>query len=172
MLKLRSLFVFVLAVMLMSCSKDEDDNLSFSEDLLAGTWNTSAFNYAGSSYSVVNGVTSPKINYTGVGKNFDQVVVFESNPNNVSSEGDYEIELTSGTTADGLYEIESANFDGEWKIVNGNILEVTESGLTQQAHILELTEKMLKLHTEEIVEYEMGGATIHYTLEATIELTR
>ncbi len=170
---LKLILLAVITITFSACSNDDDSNNNTSEDSILGTWNGTSVMYTGTSEVTANGITITS-NFEGVGYDYNFTVTFNENPNEVTSEGSYSIELT--TTVQGqtiTQNIENLNFSevGEWEL-NNDELTVTNNGEASTATIVELSETSLILNVVDVEMINQGGATSTVTTDSTFEFMR
>lgn len=120
-------FTLVLGMIFPSCSNNDDDSNSAS---ILGKWNFSKMS------AVVNGVTSPEIDYDGNESGCPKDYL-EFKSGGVYNEGDYD----SSACVLGIYA-------GTW-VQTGNTLTITEGTDVISAEIVSVTSSMLKLKASE-----------------------
>jgi hypothetical protein len=158
-MKITKLLFLAVAVFFLSCGDDKDEDPVPTGDL-AGSWNVTAIDYAGTSSTVVMGIES-KATFTGTGKNMNLIVTFTEDPNKFTSQGDYVIALKTtiqGQTIDTDYPVTGFMTDGTWS-VSGKTLTVEGDGGKQEATIIEQTATTLKMkwdHTQTTTTTESG----------------
>ena len=171
---LKILFITVLTISIVSCGDDDDagNDVGGSVDLI-GTWNAVSVNYTGTTVTEANGV-SIQADFVGEGMNIDYTLNFTSNPNELTSEGSYDIELTTTilneTTTQTFTDIEFAS-TGEW-LLDGDQMTVTADGVTTIITVVELTATSLILNIIDVQTQNTGGATITITTDSTLVYNR
>jgi hypothetical protein len=146
-MKITKLFLLVVAVILLSCSEDEDP-LPTSAGMV-GKWAIKSLEYGGTTSTAFMG-TSITANFTGTGKDMNHITTFNENPNTVVGQGSYTIVLT--TTIAGQKETEEIEFyevvtDGTWSL-NGREMTVTNGTESRTATVLDQTATTLKLRID------------------------
>jgi len=165
------LLLLSFAVILFSCSKD-DDPMPTSDGLL-GTWSLTSLTYSGMTTTSASGMTIDA-DFTGRGKDMDFTTTFQANPNTVTSSGSYTIELTttvmgSSTTDD--YEFDEALSDGTWEL-KGNKLIITSGSDSQEGIITNQTSTSLEV-TVDIDQTEHGpGYTVTQEVHAVYTFSK
>lgn len=142
------LLLLSFAVILFSCSKD-DDPMPTSDGLL-GTWTMTGLTYNGTTTTTITGSGSINADFTGTGKDMDYTTTFQSNPNTVTSAGSYTIRLTTtimGQTSTDDYEFEEALSDGTWEL-HGKTLTITNGSDSQEGIITKQTDTMLEVKVD------------------------
>ncbi len=146
-------FLLVALVMLaVSCSSD-DDNSAPEQGVTAsilGTWNMTEYNYSGTTETkVLDQVLITE--FVGEAFNIEYNIVFEEDPNIVTSNGGFDVRVTStvlGQTSTETVRNLSSIESGDWEIVDENILRSTTNGETTDILIETLTDTDLVLLVE------------------------
>ena len=140
---------------------------------LIGTWNAVSVNYTGTTVTEANGV-SVQADFVGEGQNIDYTLNFSSNPNELTSDGSYDIELTTTflneTTTQTFTDIEFAS-TGEW-LLDGDQMTVTSEGVTTIVTVVELTGTSLILNIIDVQTQTANGTTITITTDSTLVYNR
>jgi len=171
-MKITKLLLLSIAVILFSCSKDEDPKPT-GEGLL-GTWTLTGLNYYGTTTTRASGMTV-EADFTGKGKDMDCTTTFEASPNTVTSQGSYIIELTTtvsgqpSTTDD--YEFDEVLTDGTWEL-DGNTLSVTNSAGKQEATITKQTTTELEIAIDLNDTQQGSGYSITREVHAVYTLVK
>jgi hypothetical protein len=164
-MKITKLFLLSVAVILFSCSEDEEP-LPTNEGMV-GTWSLTGINYKGSTTSSGSGVNL-KVDFTGTGKEMDYTTTFSEDPNYIASEGSYVIELKStmmGQTTTDDYPLDEVFIDGTWAL-NGRTLAVSSGGLTQEGTITKQTSTTLEIRTNVTESFSDSGITVTTKVQA------
>jgi len=143
-MKVSRLLMLGVVVLLLACSEDEAV-LPTSEGMI-GTWAVTAITYNGTTSTNLGGITS-KASFTGKGKDMDYTTNFSSDPNSVSSQGSYTIELKTtvyGQTTTEDYEMNEGLMDGTWEL-NGKTLTITSGDITQEGTVTKQTDTVLEV---------------------------
>ncbi len=157
MKNLKFLFLALTLVAMTSCSSDDDDSTPTNDvsGELLGTWIGVAVDYTSSSTTEFQGQS---FTTTGVGRgyNVDYTVTF-AEPNMLTAEGSYSVELTSTTAGQtqtqNIEDLEFAS-DGTWTRTGNQLVFVNDS-VEQTNTITELTATTMTLtsnQTETIVQ--------------------
>jgi hypothetical protein len=164
--------LFTLAIglaTLMSCESDLvnrppapdgtlDDTVGETTGDLVGSWRMISLNYEGTSVTSVQG-TDFTADFVGVGSDYNYEIEFTEAPNNFSSTGTYDIELTTtiaGQTTVNNEDDLDASSNGSWD-KNANVLTLTNNSQTNDADIQILSDTTLKFTvTEETSISEQG----------------
>jgi hypothetical protein len=168
------LFLTILTISIVSCGDDDDagNDVGGSADLV-GTWNAVSVNYTGTTLTEANGL-SIQADFVGEGMNIDYTLDFTSNPNELTSNGTYDIELTTTildeTTTQTFTNIEFAS-TGEW-LLDGDQMTVTADGVTTVVTVVELTATSLILNIVDVQTQTTGEATITVTTDSTLIYNR
>jgi hypothetical protein len=166
-MKISKLLLLSVAVIFLSCGDDDDDPKPTSQGIV-GTWAIAAVDYKGTTTTTVQGSTI-KADFTGTGKDMNLTTTFNANPNTVSSQGSYIIVLKTsilGQTTTDEYPFDDVVSDGTWEL-NGDKLKVTNSGVTQEATIVEQTSTSLKIKVDVNESETSQGYTIATNIQAT-----
>ncbi len=155
-----------------SCSSDNNNDDNTTADLI-GDWTGTAVDYTGTSVTEGGGVSITST-FVGTGYDVNYVLTFSENPNEMTADGTYSIELE--TTIQGqttTQNFENLQFDtvGEWTR-DGNVLTITQNGETQEAVITELTDTNLTLEMDSEVIQQQSGFTITTTTHVIAKYTR
>jgi hypothetical protein len=164
-MKITKLLFLSIVVILFSCSEDEDP-LPTSEGMV-GTWSVTGITYKGTTTTSGNGM-NVKADFTGTGKEMDFTTTFDSDPNTVTSEGSYVIELK--TTVMGQSTTEDYTFndiftDGTWTL-NGRTLSVASGGTTQEGTITKQTSTTLEVRINLDESESDSGFTVTTEVQA------
>lgn len=164
----RYLFVS-LGVILLACHNEKDP-----EPSLAGAWAITAVDYKETASVTVEGVTQ-KAEFTGIGKNFTLTTTFRTNPNTVTNEGSYMLELKTsmmGQPATLEETVDETVWPGTWTL-DGTKLTVVSGDDQQNGTILELTGTTLKLKIEmSWSEEPIPGGVLLYEVVRTYTFKR
>ncbi|MCF6306377.1 MAG: lipocalin family protein [Flavobacteriaceae bacterium] len=174
---LKLLFLSLFVSFAISCSSSDDDNgdngSGETDAELVDMWIGSAVNYSGTSVTETQGITLTA-DFVGVGYDIDFTFDFTENPNILTAEGSYSIELT--TTIQGqstTQNIEDLGFEnsGTWSR-DGNQISLTYDGTTDVATITELTETTLILNIARVDVTDQGGVISTVTTDSYFTFTR
>lgn len=171
MKKLNLLLVLFLSIIITNCS--DDDPSPVEQNILVGTWIGNNLEITGTLNTEIAGIPV-SANFIGDVYDMSSTLTFTENPNNVISEGNYSVELS--TTIQGqvfMENIENINFleSGTWQVV-GNELRITTSTETVTAQIKELTVNSLILSSTSEEEVEIDGTTYGATINAEMFFER
>ena len=175
MKNLKLLALLLLVPMYIACSSDDDTTTTTEEEAevsLVGTWTAETIDFDSTITTVVEGlpVTATQ---EGEGFDIDATVTFSEDPNEVSSEGQFSMTVT--TTFLGVSEEETLENldllgDGTWSLED-NTLTITGTADDQDAVItIELlTADMLRLRIEqtEILDTPVGSGEVDAVFVAT-----
>lgn len=164
-MKITKLLFLSIAVILFSCSEDEDP-LPTNEGMI-GTWAVTGINYKGTTTTSGAGVNL-KADFTGTGKEMDFTTTFNHDPNTVTSEGSYVIELKTtmlGQTTTEDYVLDEVFTDGTWSL-NGRTLTVTSGGETQEGTITKQTATTLEVKINLDESQTDSGITVTAKVQA------
>lgn len=169
-----SVLCFALALVLSACSNDDDNNNTedTSGDLI-GTWIGQDIDYTGSTVTSALGqdITST---FVGEAYDIDYTLTFSENPNEVVSDGNYNIELTTTVLGQTQTEtIENLEFlnTGTW-IRSGNELTIVSDEGTTEATIVELSGNTLVLAVSENQESSEQGFEISTSVDFIATYTK
>ncbi len=158
---------------LVACSEEEDNNIN-PQSGLAGEWKASDISYAGKSSTEYQGYTST-VDFTGTGTDINLKTKFSEGPNAYTSSGSYNVMLKTTVnemTTESEYPNPPFLLSGAWE-KKGNTLIITQSGdEVQEATILELSDKSLKLQWDFADVSNNSGATSTVTVKGTYTFTR
>lgn len=168
------LYIFALtSILFVSCSKNnDDDNNDTSSDLL-GTWTATSVNYTGTSVTTVQG-NSIESTYVGTGYDIDFTVTFTENPNQMTSAGDYSVELSTTFAGQTITQnVENLAFSevGAWTR-EGDQLTVTSSNGTGTCTITTLTSTEFAYVYESTETITENGATTTTDIVMNVTYTR
>ncbi|MEL6811966.1 MAG: lipocalin family protein [Bacteroidota bacterium] len=172
---LKILFLAVLTAAFVGCSDDDDGGnpVGGAADLV-GTWNGTGVSYSGTTETTANGVTI-SADFVGEGYDYNYTVTFSENPNQVTSEGSYSIELT--TTSGGqtiTQNVENISFSevGEWSISGDQLTVTSATGDPSTATIVELTANSLILNIVDVQTQNAGGTSVTSTTDSTFTFSK
>ena len=182
------LTVLCIAVLVSSCSSDDDGTTGDTSADLVGTWIMQSFEYEGETSTSFEG-TEIDADFDGTAINIDTVLEFTESPNEFVSSGSYDIELTStimGETQSFTESIDNFSSEGTWErdgntlITDGAFVELDGStdilgdmGMNMsEATILELTDTTLRLGQEDSQEVTQDGITVSFSFTSEIVFTR
>jgi len=176
-MKQLSILFITLILVLTSCSSD--DSIPKTSGNIAGTWQMISYDYRGESTTTAQGQTLTS-DFIGEAYDIDYTITFEENPNKLSSDGSFSIELTTtilGQTSTqniedvlGLEGLEVVSV-GTWEIVNGQLV-TTANGEIGNMDILELTESSLILSIKDTQNLSQSGVSIEADIEAIMSFKR
>ena len=174
MKNLKLLALLLLVPMYIACSSDDDSTTTEEETeaSLVGTWTAETIDFDSTITTVVEGlpVTATQ---EGEGFDIDATVTFSEDPNEVSSEGQFSMTVT--TTFLGVSEEETLENldllgDGTWSLED-NTLTITGTADDQDVVItIELlTADMLRMRIEqtEILDTPVGSGEVEAVFVAT-----
>ena len=153
------LLLLVTSVILVSCS-DDDDTIQFTGDLV-GIWNAVSVDYTGTTVTEAPGV-SITADYVGEGYDVDFFMTVSEDPNVITANGSYSIELTTTAQGQSFTDFqEGLEFVNEasWAM-SGNTLTMTVDGVSTDFSITELTETRLIIEATEEEDFSQSGASI------------
>jgi len=171
LLKLMSLCLLVIFV--SSCSSD-DDSGNNAEASLVGTWIANTVNYEGTTETEIQG-QAIVAQFTGEGYNIDFSLTFTENPNNLTSEGSYDIELTTTVLGQTTTEnVEDITWDvvGEWQRSGSTITVTLPDGESADATIVEITETTLTLSFTDVRTENNAGIVVTTNTQGTATFTK
>ena len=147
-MKLKSLLSIFTFLFLFSCSKSEININQEQKPTIVGSWKVVELSYSETTVSTVSSIASINKN-NSVANNSSLVYTFSENPNELTSEGFFDIETTydngkSDTSVD-IKGIDGIYTPTSWILENNKIMLEYEE-FTQEIEIKELTESTLKLY--------------------------
>lgn len=164
----------VLFLVFASCSNDDDGDTpsDVSGDLL-GVWVGQTLDFTGTAVTEYLG-QDVVADLVGEAYDVDYTLTFTENPNEVTTDGSYNLEVT--TTALGQTQTETLENvellgDGTWER-SGNVLTIESQGQIAVATILELTDTTLKLGIETTQDVSQQGLIFATTVNAITTYTR
>jgi len=162
----------VFALVFTSCSNDEDAVSNANESEIIGTWNLTALETKdGKSDTDFDG-NSIETTFSSVGKEFDTIVTFSEDPQNVTSEGSYTTILTTTFMGESQSEeIEGDDFfqSDKWRLDGSTLYFVSADGEEIGLTITELTDSKMNLKYDLNDTVEVFGGTT--TVSATYTMT-
>ena len=170
----KTLFVCAFLVTLVSCGND-DDSSDADASLISGSWDMSGLDYTGSSTS-----DAGDSSFTGVGQDFTAVFTFDENPNDLTIEGSYAVELTTMAGGQTVTQVVGSEVIGgslemnnntTWSI-NGDQLTVTDGEETQVLTVTTLNNNNLVLSYSDTVEINQNGFMQTSTVSVVYSFTR
>jgi len=182
------LTVLFVAVLLGSCSTDDNGGSGETSADLIGTWIMQSFEYQGETSTDVMGIPFD-IDFDGEAFNIDASLVFTDSPNQFTSSGSYDIELSSsfeGETQTQTESIEDFESQGTWSrngdtlTFDGSLIDagtgaVVVGGMDfdmSEATILELTGTTLRLGQDMSEEITQDGQTVSFSFTSEIVFSR
>ena len=152
------LLLGILFLSLAACKKDEENNSS----TLVGSWNVTGIDYSGTTTTVDPNVGTISGTFTGLGKNLSLEIHFSENPNDYTTSGTYDIDLTTmvqGQTYNTTWTSGDFIDDGTWEL-DGSTLRVTNgNGDVSEATIIEVNNSTLILEWM-FSQVETNGSTV------------
>jgi len=173
MKKLNLLFLAIFTMAIVSCSSDDDNGGSNTTGDLLGTWVGQTVNYSGSTVTTFQG-QNITADFVGEGYDVDYTLTFSENPNEVTSNGSYSIELTTtiagqSTTQneENIQFLETSDWARE-----GDQLTITTNGESTTGTIQELTATSLVLAIDTVEQTSEQGIDTTVTINAVSTYTR
>jgi len=157
---------------LVSCSEEEDKidpNAS-----LIGSWNLIDMQGDGTSSVEYNGQESTS-EFTVTGKDLALSTEFTEEPNNYTSSGSYTAMMkvsANGQTQETEIPMMPFILGGTWEQDGDKLIITTAGQETQEATIVELSEKVLKLKYDYEYDMSAGGMSTVYSIKGTYEFER
>lgn len=169
-MKIKALIIALLAISILSCSKDDDNSDSEDEIKITGTWDLTEMNYEGTTTINFEGIPVP-VNIEGVGEDIDAQIVFEEEPNTVNASGTLTsvvtiTVLTESTTEEIPINLSDFITSGTWTLSENTLIVVDTEGEEQTFEVNSLTETTLDLTTEQEITYE--GTTVDVTMDVIL----
>ncbi|TDT38689.1 lipocalin-like protein [Maribacter spongiicola] len=172
MKKVFLLSIIALSLVFTSCSNDEDAVSNANESEIIGTWNLTALETKdGKSNTDFDG-NSIETTFSSVGKDFDTIITFSEDPQNVTSEGSYTTILTTTFMGESQSEeIEGDDFfqSDKWRLDGSTLYFVSADGEEIGLTITELTDSKMNLKYDLNDTVEVFGGTT--TVSATYTMT-
>lgn len=166
-----SLF-FVFGLFLFSCS--EEEILPTVEDVI-GNWQVTNLEYSGNSTTTFldQSFTVP---FNGVGQNMDMSLIFNESPQNFTTNGTYDIELSYDLQGQPVtQQIQGLPFlvpSGEWAL-EGNEITLTSGSLEPQiAKIISFDKEKLVMQATQITTTSEMGVEAIYDIVLTFTMQR
>ncbi len=172
MKKLNYLCVALL-LLFASCSNDDGGTPPDVSGDLLGVWIGQDVDFTGTAVTEYLG-QDIVANLVGEGYDVDYTLTFSENPNEVISDGSYNLEYTMtvlGQTQTDTMENVDLLGDGTWER-SGNVLTIESQGQIAIATILELTDTTLKLGIETTQDVSQQGLIFATTINAITTYTR
>jgi len=174
-MKIFKLILFTAFISLtISCSKDDDNPAQPTNNgEIVGVWRGTAVDYTGNTTTSGQGQTITA-DYVGEAYDIDYTLTFAENPQEVTSDGSYSIELTTTIYGQSTTQnVEGLEFlsSGDWTM-NGNTLSITVDNETDDAEIIELTDNRLVLKAVETQTSSQGGFTVTSTTEVILSFSK
>lgn len=166
------LFVFVSAFFLSSCSSDDDDCIDFVTceifeiPSVEGNWNLEELTYEGTASVLIPEFPIPiPVQISGYADDIDAEVVFELQPNSVTSNGTFTNIITitflgESTTQELPSDLSEFFAGGTWVHEADELIITDENGIEQTAEILILDEERMHLLITQEIEFEKNPVTI------------
>lgn len=165
---IKILFIALLATSIVSCESDDDAAADTSASIL-GIWNGVDVDYSGTTTTNADGFPPIEADFIGETTDVDFTLDFTEDPNEVTSDGSYTIELTTTILGETTTDTQNIEFlqDGTWSR-SGDILTITSEGVSQDYTIEELTESTLIFSAQ--VEEELGDPDLGVSIITMIDL--
>ncbi|MFP4342351.1 MAG: hypothetical protein ACLFQO_18035 [Cyclobacteriaceae bacterium] len=154
---------------MVSCSEDPVEP-TYS---LAGKWKVTDITYEGTSTTSMAGMES-SVNFTATGKSINILTEFTETPNKVTSGGSYEVLMKmnyGGTEMEMTVPGFPFIMTGDWQ-KNGDKIIVSHNGEEQEADILQLDDKALKIGFNQTVVTEESGVSMEIQTKGVFVYTK
>lgn len=175
MKKYKFLVLAFLAVGIISCNSDDDaDGGGDTSGDLIGTWIAESIDLTNTISVTTDGITVETLQ-EGVGTHIDATLTFSEDPDEFTSEGSFDLELT--TTILGVSEtetIEDVEFldDGTWTRSGDNLTLMNDDDTQGNATIEVLTDTELRLRIEQEVTEESDERTTTFNTVIVVVFSR
>lgn len=130
----------------------EGDTFTVEESELAGEWEVT---------DLTQNISTPIITLTGTGVNIDATITITDNPNDFAYEGNIDVSFPG--FSDQPLDTESLDLNGEWTLLNDNILTVDDAIIfinSIDENNLVLTQKSIQTITESGITSETVFETV------------
>lgn len=164
----------VFALVLASCSKDEDGVTNATESSIIGTWNLTAVETNnGKATTNFDGASIPTT-FSAVGKDFDTVINFGEAPKVVTSEGSYTTVVTTTIMGETSTEEEAGEdfFETDTWRLEGSTLYFGSGTAEVGFTITELNDSRMALRYRIDETVEIFGATTSVSATYNMTLTK
>lgn len=185
-------YVFLFALFIASCGSDDsnettdpmndettDDTDDSSDDMnddsssIVGMWEVISIDASGISTVEIAGQTI-ETNFVGEGIDLNYTVTFTEDPNEVTADGEYNIELTTTVAGQSITEtIPGILFidSGSW-VIEGDQITITSNDMDSTGTITTLTDTTLTIEVDTEVVIEQQGVETIATVNAEVTLQR
>ena len=180
MKKLLLLSLVITSFTLTSCSSD-DDHAPMQQETgtdanLVGTWTATDVDYSGfTSTFVVDTGTTLRTEFTGQGVDIDLTLSFSESPNELTSVGTFDVDLTTvilGVSEDSMLLDLGFLTDGTWSRVGNTLTLVGTDSSTSEVSIELLTENSLRLRLTEGFAVSTDEVTQEESTVTVVTLSR
>lgn len=185
-------YVFLFTLFIVSCGSDDgnettdpvneetpDDTDDSSDDMnddssnIVGMWEVITIDASGTSTAEIAGQTI-ETNFVGEGVDLNYTVTFTEGPNEVTADGEYNIELTTTIAGQSITEtIPGILFidSGSW-VIDGDQITITSNDMDSTGTITTLTDTTLTIEVDTEVVIEQQGVETIATVNAEVNLQR
>ncbi len=185
-------YLFLFAIIIASCGSDDsndttdpvneetpedmDDSMDGMNDessTIVGMWEVISIDASGTSTAEIAGQTI-ETNFVGEGVDLNYTVTFTEDPNEVTADGEYNIELTTTVAGQSITEtIPGILFidSGNW-IIEGDQITITSNDMDSTGTITTLTDTTLIIEVDTEVVIEQQGVETIATVNAEVNLQR
>lgn len=178
-------FIFLCTISIASCGSDDDNdtpdpmneessgNMEEGFSSIVSIWEVIAIEASGTSTAEIAGQTIVT-DFVGEGIDLNYSTTFTEEPNEITAEGDYNIELTTTIVGQSITEtIPGILFidSGDWSIDNDQ-LTITTNGIENTGTITTLTETSLVIEINLETVIEQQGIENMATINAVVRLQR
>ncbi len=173
--------ILVFSFLFVSCSSDDangdtvgtEEPINVQEQKLIATWNLTNFEFIQERGVVKSGILETPLTFTSKGSDYNFTYKFSDNPKKSESEGSFTIKssATVGSQETPIEdEVISTNgevVEGAWELLEGNKIQIIESGETKVFEIITLSDSTLQMRTESLNEDDVD---LDDTMAADIDL--
>lgn len=185
-------YLFLFAIIIASCGSDDgnettdpvneetpedmDDSMDGMNDEssnIVGMWEVISIDASGTSTAEIAGQTI-ETNFVGEGIDLNYTVTFTEDPNEVTADGEYNIELTTTVAGQSITEtIPGILFidSGSW-VIEGDQITITSNDMDSTGTITTLTDTTLTIEVDTEVTIEQQGVETIATVNAEVSLQR
>ena len=163
---------FLIGLFISSCNEEENEPQT-TNSAIVGVWECVSLDYTGTTQTEFLG-QSTNADFVGEANNIDFTYTISENPNIATSEGIYDVELTTtllGITTTQTIENIAFDFVGSWSL-SGSQMSVTNDGISQELTIIELTENSLILNILEEDSTTISDVTSITTIDLDIVFSK
>lgn len=142
---------------------------------IAGNWNLTNLYYTGTTSTTIPGLPPITASFVGEGQNYNATLTFTESPNEFTSTGDYDVQLTTTVTGNPVPQVttvQNQNFlsQGTWTISGNQITLTADTGEVSTANLtFSNNNNTVTIATTLTITTNQAGATVVQTInyEAT-----